>query len=335
MLFIAEISDERFKELLLSVRKHSGNKDSFMMNTSFNEIAHDFHTLLAKNVTKILQSSPYVTYDDKESLMTTALFYLYECANKNFVIPPKNIYKAFNEYVAKSIYHKLQDDVAEMKMGDAGEKISHGTMAKVVKVDKFVKDFQSKHDKYPNISEISKGTGFKEELVIRYLNTLKLHTPHHLEYQIKDNMSLEDLIPSSSKTPEELFLENEKSAIFQKAKENAFDIIQKETGRMHGVSAEIIQKNFKAIFNSILDDYGKNLPSIASFYNVDVPALKRIWWRFQELMRKDKNLQQLMHANKEMYAEMRKLAKQLLNTNTDELIIMKIARGINGQKKGS
>ena len=326
MLFLAEIPDERFTELLLSIRKHHENPNSFMMNSSFEEIANDFQKLLAKNVSKILSSSPYVTQDDKDSLMTAALLYLFECANKNFPIPDKKVYKAFEEYVAKSLYHRLQDHVNKMKTGDAGEKIGHGTMAKLKKVDNFIKDYQAKNSQYPDIEEISHGTGFRKEMVIRYLNTLKMHNPHHLEYQIKDNMSLQDLIPSDSKTPEEIYLENEKSQIFQRAKEKAMDTIEGEVGRMRGVSAEIIQKNFRAIFNEILEEYGKNLPSIAGLYHVDVPALKRLWWRFQELMKKDEELKQLMHAKHHMYIEMRKLAKQLLNSNTDESIIMKVAK---------
>jgi len=276
-------------------------------NQAFEKMAHEFRPLLIQRVNRIIEKFAWkgLTSNDFDELYSHSLYYLYEYVSR-FKIPDHNVYQTFSATFFTILGKKLIDNVYELDKGPVQTSKST-TMTNIRAVAKFIQDFQKKYNKQPSVEIIANALKISTKLVESYLES---GTILNIRHNLSGQTELDDSIKSNDPMLDERYLNVEQKRIIRQTKNRVMQKIKKDVFRLMGESAPTIQNNYIDILDMLYKQQGKNVPTVAEKYKLDINShkvIRRLWARFLELMKKDDEFRKYFKAN--IYNSFIKIAK--------------------------
>jgi len=336
--FIASIPDDEMRELILDVREKRKNS-----NQSFEKLTKAFWSFSSQKANSLIRGYK-LDHGQFKDLVSRINYYLFEALRLPaiFKIPSKNIYMEFEKRFKQLVSKRIIGDVYEILPASVAQvKMSGPTIAKVRAVARFIRDYEAKYKKHPSIALIARSLKLSEASVSQYIEAHNLFNMRKVEDIVGkasgDGRELTDFIVSKDPLPEERVLNKEESKIWRRAIQDSMTKLKQEVTKLRGDAAIIFQENYEKIMYELIEHQGKNQKKIADKYKIptgQARTISRLWQKFVDLLRKNRDLVQYVNAQQEIDRMIQKISNEIADhffKQSNEDLINNIVVKISGR----
>lgn len=316
MLFLADIEDEKFRDMLQKVKSHDSTRDR-----NYEEILKDFSKDI-KNIVHNFARQKKVKPELEDDLFSLAHEYIYDVIQK-FDIPETNVYSRFKD-VLKKLGFYLRDNYREDYSEDVTGS-SYSTRHKALKMLRWIEDYRQKHHMRPNLQTIAKQFDTDEDTVQRQLDAIG--RPTYINDTNGEHSITPNPLHSHLNIPHEQFSKKDEKNFLKHTVNKIKDRMKKEEfNRLHGRDVDIIRENWDKLFFKFANGVG--FRAIAKDFNIldgqGVKQIERLYRTFIEYLQKDKELKEYyLTARKK---RMQKISAIMYSNNFEDNLIKKIIK---------